>query len=46
MPEFKSIFEKVRPVISITIFIILVIGVGFLSVNFLLALVAKLSELL
>jgi hypothetical protein len=36
--------DQLRSIFSITIFVILVLGVGFLSVNFILALVHKLSS--
>lgn len=42
-PENPSFFEKIRPLLSMTLFVILVIGVGFLSINFILALIAKFS---
>lgn len=42
-PEKTHFFEKIRPFLSQATFVILVIGVGFLSVNFILALIQKFS---
>ncbi len=42
-PKNPNSFEKIRPLLSVATFVILVIAVGFLSVNFILALIAKLS---
>jgi len=41
--EKPGIVDRLRSIFSIAIFIILVLGVGFLSVNFILALYAKFS---
>ena len=41
--EKPGIADRLKSIISIAIFIILVLGVGFLSVNFILALYAKFS---
>jgi len=40
-PNDKPGFEKIRPILSITTFIILAIGVGFLSFNLVIALIDK-----
>lgn len=42
-PKNPNSFEKIRPILSMATFVILLIGVGFLSVNFILALIAKFS---
>ena len=41
--EKPGIADRLKSIFSIAIFIILVLGVGFLSVNFILALYAKFS---
>ena len=41
--EKPGIADRLKSIFSITIFIILVLGVGFLSVNFILAIYAKFS---
>jgi hypothetical protein len=41
--EKPGIADRLKSIFSIAIFIILVLGVGFLSVNFILALYAKIS---
>ncbi|CAD5951287.1 hypothetical protein PCC9214_02571 [Planktothrix tepida] len=38
--------DRLRSILSLTTFVILVIGVGFLSVNFILALIHKLSSII
>ena len=38
--------DGLRSILSITTFVILVLGVGFLSVNFILALIHKLSSII
>lgn len=38
--------DWLRSILSITTFVILVIGVGFLSVNFILALIHKFSSII
>ncbi|WP_324706893.1 hypothetical protein [Lyngbya sp. CCY1209] len=40
-PNDKPGFEKIRPILSIATFIILAIGVGFLSINLIVALIDK-----
>ncbi|MEK0178531.1 hypothetical protein [Microcoleus anatoxicus] len=41
--EKPGIGDRLQSILSITIFVILVLGVGFLSVNFILALYGKFS---
>ncbi|ERT04154.1 hypothetical protein M595_5905 [Lyngbya aestuarii BL J] len=42
-PENRRFVDQIRPLLSVTTFVILIIGVGFLSVNFILALISKFS---
>ncbi len=41
--EKPGIGDRLKSIFSITIFVILVLGVGFLSINFILAIYAKIS---
>ena len=41
--EKPGISDRLKSIFSITIFVILVLGVGFLSINFILAIYAKFS---
>jgi hypothetical protein len=41
--EKPGIGDRLKSIFSITIFVILVLGVGFLSINFILAIYAKFS---
>jgi hypothetical protein len=41
--EKPGIGDQLKSIFSITIFVILVLGVGFLSINFILAIYAKFS---
>ncbi len=41
--EKPGIGDRLKSIFSITIFVILVLGVGFLSMNFILAIYAKFS---
>lgn len=41
--EKTGIGDRLKSIFSITIFVLLVLGVGFLSINFILAIYAKIS---